>query len=680
MGAEASGRLNTVFYFAANHPWMAYFVKAAILVALLVFIAFAGPSLPPIFLAFIWAITSTASAIGVAYHNVIKKVRRSFGLKPGGRLYALNNGRIVALTLAFIISAACFASLFISLPNWGIEWLLVPLAIALFPLVFTLEKKWLAKEYEPVLLTSMTIKVSTVIVTIVLAILFIAIGYFTHTNATEGKGIAEIFFSMNQPFQHSPSILISDLGCVFALADSVKQFESEFIFGLAIVEFLKGVAISYSIANLIALCATSLRELRNVFLQLQVVRSISPEPVSDTDKTKALDPITNFETIALKYKTRNRDKYNIGNARNVSIRKYMPLKRFVAATIILPIMLIGLCIWAGYQEAAITSSPLYSQAKNVIRDKLDVSVFTLDGKTYNSSRAKQIYADAIAEINTVKAEQASKLTALVTTAYGMYETNADSLMLHYYGDNHDFLHNGSWISGVTEKMQSEDPKSIAEQDVRDNISSILVRNVDTTTLNEQYETYKNELAELEATLKERYVDYNLEEAVIDDPQGWIVKYVDSPIVGLEASDFTTADSIIDAAFRVNGLPSDGADLYHDPDAVVESVMQTKFAEQTTNILDRYFDNYQALFSANDGALASLQKTLDNLRSSFEQNGLDISDYQKGAYRQEIVDAIHTQRDAELARVNEYTAEKLQEDLEGVNLEEAATTIAEAAQG
>ncbi|MCR5582055.1 MAG: hypothetical protein K6F70_00340 [Eggerthellaceae bacterium] len=680
MEAEASGRLNTVFYFAANHPWIAYFVKAAILVSLLVFIAFAGPSLPPIFLAFIWAIVSTASAIGVAYHNVIKKVRRSFGLKPGGQLYALNNGRIVALALAFVISAACFASLFISLPSWSIEWLLVPLAIALFPLVFTLGKKWLAKEYEPVLLTSMTIKVSTIIVTIVLAILFIAIGYFTHSNATESKDIAEIFFSTNQPFLHSPSILISDLGCVFALADSVKQFEEEFIFGLAIVEFLKGVAISYSIANLIALCATSLRELRNVFLQLQVVRSISPEPVSDTDKTKVLDPITNFETIALKYKTRNRDKYNIGNARNVSIRKYMPLKRFVAATIILPIMLIGLCIWTGYQEAAITSSPLYSQAKNVIRDKLDVSVFTLDGKTYNSSRAKEIYEDAITEINAIKAGQSSKLTALITAAYGAYEANADSLMLHYYGDNHDFLRDESWTSGITEKLQNEDAISVAEQDVRDNASFILMRNADTTTLNEQYETYKNELAELEATLKERYKYYNLEESAIDDPQGWIVKHVDTPIPGLEASDFATADSIIDAAFRVNGLPSDGADLYHDPNAVIESVMQTRFAEHTANKLDRYFDSYHALFSANDGALASLSRTLDNLLSRFEQTSLDISDYQKSAYRQEIADAIHAQRDAELARVNEYTEEKLQEDLEGVEPEETVATITGSIQG
>lgn len=642
--------LESITEFEKAHRWISYLLKSIVLIAALFLIAIFGPGLPPIVLAIVWALASAVSAIGVAYHNVIKKVRRSFGLRPGGRLYTLNNGRLFALTFAFITSAICFGSLFLSLPKWKTEWALLFIAIGLFPLILKLAEKNLSVEYEPVLLTSISLKWSTIALTIALGVLFIGSWLIAPVEPETGKTITEIFFSAEQPFIDSPSELISDLGCITTLIDSVRQFEEEYIFGLAVLEFIKGAAIAYSIASLIALCATQLSELKKVFLQLQVVRDIKPNRVSDSDKTELLAPI---ETISLRYKNKNAEKYSIANAKNVSIRKYKPLKRFAAWALILPTILIIACVWAGFEEAKITNSPLYSLAKDTIRTSLDISVFTLDGKTYDSERAKEIYFDAITEINAVKAKQSTELSALITEVYATYSMNSNDLVLHYYDNDHSFL-DDPWINSASEKLKNQDARTVAEEDVRDQTYWILTDNVNCVPLNEQYESYRKELTELEATLKERYKDFNISESEIEKPRGWIVSHVDSPINGLDATDFISGDSIIDAAFRVNGLPSDGADLYHDSNAVIDAVSQTKFSSETANKLERFFGSYQDLFNAADNPLAFLNNMKDKLRLNFEHNYLDITDTQKETYRRQIEEAINAQRDAELERVTELS--------------------------
>lgn len=642
--------LESITEFEKAHRWISYLLKSIVLIAALFLIAIFGPGLPPIVLAIVWAFASAVSAIGVAYHNVIKKVRRSFGLRPGGRLYTLNNGRLFALTFAFITSAICFGSLFLSLPKWKTEWALLFIAIGLFPLILKLAEKNLSVEYEPVLLTSISLKWSTIALTIVLGVLFIGSWLIVPVEPETGKTITEIFFSAEQPFIDSPSELISDLGCISTLIDSVRQFEEEYIFGLAVLEFIKGAAIAYSIASLIALCATQLSELKKVFLQLQVVRDIKPNRVSDSDNTELLAPI---ETISLRYKNKNAEKYSIANAKNVSIRKHKPLKRFAAWALILPTILIIACVWAGFEEAKITNSPLYSLAKDTIRTSLDISVFTLDGKTYDSERAKEIYFDAITEINAVKAKQSTELSALITEVYATYSMNSNDLVLHYYDNDHSFL-DDPWINSASEKLKNQDARTVAEEDVRDQTYWILTDNVNCVPLNEQYESYRKELAELEATLKERYKDFNISESEIEKPREWIVSHVDSPINGLDATDFISGDSIIDAAFRVNGLPSDGADLYHDSNAVIDAVSQTQFSSETANKLERFFGSYQDLFNAADNPLAFLNNMKDKLRLNFEHNYLDITDTQKETYRRQIEEAINAQRDAELERVTELS--------------------------
>ncbi|MBQ2680906.1 MAG: hypothetical protein IJF97_03115, partial [Eggerthellaceae bacterium] len=64
--------------------WVEYLVKAIVLFALFALIAWLAPMMPPICLAIIWAVISAASAIGVAYHYVIRKARTRYGLRDGG--------------------------------------------------------------------------------------------------------------------------------------------------------------------------------------------------------------------------------------------------------------------------------------------------------------------------------------------------------------------------------------------------------------------------------------------------------------------------------------------------------------------------------------------------------------------------------------------------------------------
>ena len=113
--------------------WTEFAIKAVVLVLVFGLIAWLGPIMPPVCLAILWALLSIASAVGVAYHCVVSKVRNRAGLEDGGIVARFNSGRIISLTVAFLLSAGCVGSLLLELPKWEApEWVMLVLSIPLF--------------------------------------------------------------------------------------------------------------------------------------------------------------------------------------------------------------------------------------------------------------------------------------------------------------------------------------------------------------------------------------------------------------------------------------------------------------------------------------------------------------------------------------------------------------------
>ena len=457
--------------------WKEYAVKVVVLLAVFALVALTAPIMPPILLSVIWALLSIAAAIGAAYHYVVKKVRNRAGLVDGGVVARLNSGRVITMLVAFLVSAACIGGLIFELPKWKVaDWVMLIVAVPLYVGIFRLVDKPLAKEFKPYLRTSRTVVASSAILGVVLLVVYLFICFLEPVHYYEN--MTEALVSVKQPFEHSPSVVLSDLGYFSALADALKDFAmsrlSDGVFvGYLIWRIVLCVSTVFAVSSLIGTCSLKVSELKFVFL-----------PLSAADDPDA---------------------------------SVTPVKRYVVWACVLPILAVACFAFADMKAAEVAKTTEYTAIRTAVSEQAGMAACVIDGKLYDYEKVKKLFDEAQSQSASLAEEREKVLTPLINEVFDKRVDNVDAYLDWYYSLPADYERLIQFFAGTIESGMKEQLQQRLEQ------------GIDETELDEKFGDFMKRSEELAEQVKgdlgkyELKVDYDL-----DSIPTWLIKPVNAP--------------------------------------------------------------------------------------------------------------------------------------------------------
>ena len=481
MPSEANG----VFSSEAIRRWGVYFAKAATLFVLLLLLARFAPAMPPVGVAVLWAVLSVASAIGLAYHGVIKKAHRQFMLKSGGFGSRVNGGRTFSLVVAFVVSAALFAGLVFESPKWGLaEWLVIALAIPLYLVVYEAMTRFLSKELEALFLNSKAVLFSCAIVGALLCLAYLVICYLepatAYTNATQA------FMAAKQPFESSPSALLSEVGKFVALVDGLAAYgmskaAEASIWAYLVWRIVISASAFFGVASLLGTCALEPREMKLVFLPLEA----------------AGDPDADVQ----------------------------PVKHFVVVACALPLALAIAFLAADAKVSELVETEEYTAVEAVVREHAGLVAYVLDGKYYDQLKVRDLIAKARGASADLAAEREAALTPLINEAFDQRVENVDSYLDWYYSLPADYERLVQYFAGTV------------ESGMREQLEQRINENVDESALAEKLEYYLRQSEALKAELQDELQQYEVDavpEWLIVSTEALNDDFLDKPLAPTES--------------------------------------------------------------------------------------------------------------------------------------------------
>lgn len=391
--------------------WTNYYLKASALCVFLYASSVLVPALPPLVLAAFWAILSLISAISPLYtHVILRKTTRHQQLQPNSAFYKLNNGRIMSIIVSFAIAAACSLTLILQTPGWEPKnWLLIMASIFIFPAVYKGTKKIVEREYTPFFRQAHIVRISCIVVTLVLVLVNVVLVCTTDPAAYVGP--VQAVLSVNQPFENSPSVLISDLAWLSSLIKGLTAYGLSAVSEISytayqLLEIIFSIATFYSFACLFGVCWLSRDDVKTAFAPIREDANASVE--------------------------------------------ISPSKRYVALAILLPIVLFAGSVAMDAHASHIEQSGQVTQIKTLIRSAIGFSVDTSHGTYYDHALLEGKYHSFAVRAKT-------DLSPLIIQAYQTRIGNADAFIGWYcdpanLGDK--FLNEGSIKQQLNKKLST----------------------------------------------------------------------------------------------------------------------------------------------------------------------------------------------------------------------------------
>lgn len=437
--------------------WGAYLAKAIVLVGLLCLVGHTAPLMPPAGIVLAWAVLSAASALGLVYCAVIKKTHNRAKYREGGMLHKLNEGRILRMIGAFILAAACMAGLILESPKWGVgEWVLVAAAIPAYAAVLVVVLRKLGREYEAPYRAASAIKWSSVIVAVLLCVAYAAISLLEP--ATTFGSAAEAFMAAQQPFESSPSALMSEAGLLASLADSLAAYGMSEAAGMAfplyvICRIALMAGAFFSVANLLGVCSLERVELRRVFAPLGTPGE---------------------------HGTRGR-----------------VVGKYVAAAAVLPVCLCAAFLGADLAVDRASETEEFTAAESFVRDQAGMAAFVLDGKYYEQQAVAELIDEARQKSETLYADAREKLVPLINASYDARIANVDSYLDWYYSLPADYERLATMITGTAESFVAEQFQNQIEQ------------GIDDSQLEAEFDGFAEQASQLKAGIEQELAGYEL---------------------------------------------------------------------------------------------------------------------------------------------------------------------------
>lgn len=582
--------------------WGAYLAKAIVLVGLLCLVGHTAPLMPPAGIALAWAVLSAASALGLVYCAVIKKTHNRAKYREGGMLHKLNEGRIMRMIGSFVLAAVCMAGLILESPKWGVpEWILVAAAIPAYAAVLIIARRKLGREYEEPYQAASAIKWSSVIVAVLLCVAYAAISLLEP--ATTFGSATEAFMAAQQPFESSPSALMSEAGLLASLADSLAAYGMSEAAGMAFplyvicrIALMAGAFLS--VANLLGVCSLERVELRRVFAPLGTPGE---------------------------HGTRGR-----------------VVGKYVAAAAVLPVCLCAAFLGANFAVEQAAQTEEFTAAEGFVRDQAGMAAFVLDGKYYDYQAVEDLIAEAREKSETLYADAREKLVPLINASYDARVANVDSYLDWYYSLPADYERLATMITGTAESFVAEQFQNQIEQ------------GIDDSQLEAEFDSFVEQASQLKAGIEQELAGYGLSGV----PE-WLVTTKE-----LLADDFLSqplepTEKLMDAGARIGIGTATGVVGGVLAKTLVEKAMTKQFCSKVVTKISSMAAS-RAAGGVVGGALGTIGGPLGTVAGVAAGTALGVGvDYvllnidemqNRETYKQEIIATIEEERAEKLALV------------------------------
>ena len=529
-----------------------FFGKAVLLVGALLLVSRALPLMPTFGVGLLWALVSGVSAVGLAYHVVIRKTHRHLQFKESGRLARLNSGRILSLIVGFVVSALFVAGLFLEAPKWGVaEWCLVVLAVPVFAVVHAAMGTWLRGEYEQPYQTSRTVLASCGVVGVLMCLLYVALCFAQP--APEYASLAEAYLSTPQPFAGSPSPLMSEVGKVTALVDGLTAYGlakagQVSVAGYLVWRCVLCASAFFGIANLLGMCALETPELLKVFLPLGAAKADAAEGEVLSGEARRAGEAAEGDKLLEGRRARSAGEAVLADAAaNASARAsaapvkaaprkpaYSPVKRYVAVAAALPVcLLVAFCVIDHGAGDAVQAEG-YTAAEAFVRDQVDLAVYLIDGKYYEQQAVEELLAEAHAQAEQLSDEAKAARVPLINESFDARLANVDGYLDWYYSLPADYERLASLVVGT------------AEQYASDQFAAKIDEGIDDSKIEEALQSY----AEQAAALQDNLVSQLAEHEVANAP-AWMMTVADEvDLSTLAAEPLEPSQKLLDAPARL----------------------------------------------------------------------------------------------------------------------------------
>lgn len=582
--------------------WGAYLAKAIVLVGLLCLVGHTAPLMPPAGIALAWAVLSAASALGLVYCAVIKKTHNRAKYREGSMLHKLNEGRILRMIGAFILAAACMAGLILESPKWGVgEWVLVAAAIPAYAAVLVIVRRKLGREYEAPYQAASAIKWSSVIMCVLLCVAYAAISLLEP--ATTFGSAAEAFMAAQQPFESSPSALMSEAGLLASLADGLAAYGMSEAAGMAfplyvICRIALVAGAFFSVANLLGVCSLERVELRRVFAPLGMPGE---------------------------HGTRGR-----------------VVKKYAAVAAVLPVCLCAAFLGANFAVEQAAQTEEFTAAEGFVRDQAGMAAFVLDGKYYDYQAVEDLIAETREKSETLYADAREKLVPLINASYDARVANVDNYLDWYYSLPADYERLATMITGTAESFVAEQFQNQIEQ------------GIDDSQLEAEFDSFMEQASQLKAGIEQELAGCEL--AGVPE---WLVTAKE-----LLADDFLSqplepTEKLMDAGARIGIGATAGAAGGVLAKTLVEKAMTKQFCSKVVTKISSMAAS-RAAGGVVGGALGTIGGPLGTVAGVAAGTALGVGvDYvllnidemqNRETYKQEIIAAIEEERAEKLALV------------------------------
>ncbi|WP_251179280.1 hypothetical protein [Adlercreutzia agrestimuris] len=460
-----------------------YFLKAGILVAVLWVIAHIAPLLPPIALGIIWAALTFAAVYGYAYCGIVgKQFKRSSVHNDGGWLARFDEHRFLLILISSVFAAFFMASLIFQAASWGWEkWLLVVCAIPINYGASYLLRPLIKKEYTSSLAHVRNLQISSIVTAVLLLVGYVILLAIEPVPAFESA--SEAFLSVPQPFQDSPSILLTEAGkfmafvqgmVVYALA---KAAEVSFVW-YALIGLLVAGSAYIGFASLLSMCLIDFAELKRVIYPLE----------KQHDETEAI--ATSGKVQASQYASDERTMRKSSSAQT-------PKKRYVAYVCMVPLVLaVAYPVVDAFSERVVQTEE-YSAVDAFVRDQIGVAAYVLDGKYYDQAAVDELIQTADIQARELSTNAQETLVPLINESFDQRIANVDAYLDWYYSLPADYERLTQFFTGTI------------EDGMKNQLEARINEGVDDAGLSEQVENYLSQAQELREQLKEELAEYEL---------------------------------------------------------------------------------------------------------------------------------------------------------------------------
>lgn len=582
--------------------WGAYLVKAIVLVGLLCLNGHTAPLMPPAGIAVVWAALSAASALGFVYCAVIKKTHNRAKYREGGMLHKLNEGRIMRMIGAFVLAAVCMAGLILESPKWGVpEWILVAAAVPAYAAVLVIVRRKLGREYEAPYQAASAIKWSSVIMCVLLCAAYAAISLLQP--AESYTSAADAFLAAQQPFEQSPSKLMSEAGLLTSLVNGLTAYgmseAAHLSFPIYLICRIALVAGAFfSVANLLGVCSLERAELRRVFA-----------PLGTPDGPSARKPV---------------------------------VKKYAAAAAVLPVCLCAAFLGANFAVEQAAQTEEFTAAEGFVRDQAGMAAFVLDGKYYDYQAVEDLIAEAREKSETLYADAREKLVPLINASYDARVANVDSYLDWYYSLPADYERLATMITGTAESFVAEQFQNQIEQ------------GIDDSQLEAEFDSFVEQASQLKAGIEQELAGYELSGV----PE-WLVTTKEMLADDFLSQPLEPTEKLMDAGARIGIGTATGVVGGVLAKTLVEKAMTKQFCSKVVAKISSMAAS-RAAGGVVGGALGTIGGPLGTVAGVAAGTALGVGvDYvllnidemqNRETYKQEIIATIEEERAEKLALV------------------------------